>query len=193
MTGFEELFNLLRRDEKRSGSDYTATVTRVKDGTAYVQITGAEITDTPVAMSVDAQTGDQVRVRINSGKAWLTGNDTRPPNNDNGQIEKTVKQVDEINKKMDTFLPKNLAIKKAIVYNQHVSLAVGENRIAFSLPQGFKESFGARIDFAWPLETWTNAHVNLCRDGTMLDGVGVVNVYSGSSQQFQLTISLLYV
>ncbi|MBR2653272.1 MAG: hypothetical protein IKD59_01845, partial [Lachnospiraceae bacterium] len=74
MTAFEKLFGLIRKNEKRTGSDYTATVTRVKDGIAYVQITGAEITDTPVAMSVDAKAGDQVRVRVNGGKAWLTGN-----------------------------------------------------------------------------------------------------------------------
>lgn len=92
MTAFEKLFGLIRKNEKRTGSDYTATVTRVKDGIAYVQITGAEITDTPVAMSVDAKAGDQVRVRVNGGKAWLTGNDTRPPNDSSTDIEKIMSQ-----------------------------------------------------------------------------------------------------
>ena len=98
MTAFEKLFGLIRKNEKRTGSDYTATVTRVKDGTAYVQITGAEITDTPVAMSVDAKVGDQVRVRVNGGKAWLTGNDTRPPNDSTADLEKVSNATDNLQK-----------------------------------------------------------------------------------------------
>lgn len=91
MTSFDKLFSLLHKEEKRAGSDYTATVTRIKDGTAYVQITGAEINDTPVAMSVDAKPGDAVRMRVNNGKAWLTGNDTRPPNDSTEQMQKVAK------------------------------------------------------------------------------------------------------
>lgn len=98
MTAFEKLFGLIRKNEKRTGSDYTATVTRVKDGIAYVQITGAEITDTPVAMSVDAKAGDQVRVRINGGKAWLTGNDTRPPNDSTADLEKVSNTTENLQK-----------------------------------------------------------------------------------------------
>lgn len=98
MTAFEKLFGLIRKNEKRTGSDYTATVTRVKDGTAYVQITGAEITDTPVAMSVDAKAGDRVRVRVNGGKAWLTGNDTRPPNDSTADLEKVSNATDNLQK-----------------------------------------------------------------------------------------------
>ena len=98
MTAFEKLFGLIRKNEKRTGSDYTATVTRVKDGIAYVQITGAEITDTPVAMSVDAKAGDQVRVRVNGGKAWLTGNDTRPPNDSTADLEKVSNATDNLQK-----------------------------------------------------------------------------------------------
>lgn len=98
MTAFEKLFGLIRKNEKRTGSDYTATVTRVKDGIAYVQITGAEITDTPVAMSVDAKAGDQVRVRVNGGKAWLTGNDTRPPNDSTADLEKVSNTTENLQK-----------------------------------------------------------------------------------------------
>ena len=98
MTAFEKLFGLIRKNEKRTGSDYTATVTRVKDGIAYVQITGAEITDTPVAMSVDAKVGDRVRVRVNGGKAWLTGNDTRPPNDSTADLEKVSNTTENLQK-----------------------------------------------------------------------------------------------
>ena len=69
-------------DLKQSGSDYTAKVTRVEGQTAYVQITGSDIADTPVALSIGAKKGDKVRIRIADGKAWITGNDTAPPTDD---------------------------------------------------------------------------------------------------------------
>lgn len=77
-----KLAALLKSNQKIAGSDYTATVTRVEDGIAYVQMSGAEITDTPVAMTINAAAGDKVRVRVNGGKAWLVGNDAHPPTDD---------------------------------------------------------------------------------------------------------------
>lgn len=73
---------MIRKTDKKTGSDYTATVTRVEGNTAYVKMTGADIDDTPVALSIDAKPGDSIRVRVNNGKAWITGNDTAPPTND---------------------------------------------------------------------------------------------------------------
>lgn len=74
----KKLFELLAKKEK-SGSDYTGTVTRVEGNTAFVQLSGADITDTPVSMSIGASPGDSVRVRVADGRAWLVGNDTSPP------------------------------------------------------------------------------------------------------------------
>lgn len=200
MTGFEKVFKLLRKEEKRTGSDYTATVTRVGKGTAYVQIAGAEITDTPVSMSIDAKPGDQVRVRVNGGKAWLTGNDSNPPNNSTAEIEETAKQVKDVSKQIETitgqlktFLPRNMAVKRAEVYNNVVSLSSGDNNITFTLPDDLRTSLGVRIDMAWPSSTWTNAAVTICKDGTLIDGIGYVDVYSGSAQSFRLILSVLYV
>lgn len=70
---------MLKPAQKATGSDYIATVTRTDDKTAYVQINGAEINDTPVAMTINASVGDKVRVRVANGKAWLVGNDDAPP------------------------------------------------------------------------------------------------------------------
>ena len=109
MNEFKKLFGVIREKNKSPGSDYTGTVTKVERGTAYVQLTGSEITDTPAVMSIDAKPGDRVRVRIRNGKAWITGNDTAPPTNDtkaiqnlqqtSGSHDKTInhmqKQVDE--------------------------------------------------------------------------------------------------
>ena len=73
------LFELLTKKEK-SGSDYTGTVTRVEGKTAYVRFDGADIDDTPVALSIGAKEGDTVRIRVADGRAWLVGNDSAPPN-----------------------------------------------------------------------------------------------------------------
>ena len=86
MKGIARMLASLRSEQKKSGSDYTGTVTMVKGNTAYVRFTGAEISDTPVSMSVDCKPGDKVRVRVANGRAWLTGNDTKPPTNDTENI-----------------------------------------------------------------------------------------------------------
>lgn len=108
MSAMDDLARMLKRS-RSPGSDYTGTVTKVENGTAYVQLTRSEITDTPAVMSIDAKPGDRVRVRVSNGRAWLTGNDTAPPTNDTKAIwqlqqasdshDKTInhmqKQVDE--------------------------------------------------------------------------------------------------
>lgn len=77
------LFEMLTQKEK-SGSDYTGTVTRVEGKTAYVRFDGADIDDTPVALSIGAKEGDTVRIRVADGRAWLVGNDSAPPNDSSG-------------------------------------------------------------------------------------------------------------
>lgn len=87
MSSIGDLAQLLKQN-KRVGSDYTGVVTRVEGGTAYVRLTGSDIMDTPVVMSIDAKVGDTVRVRVKDGKAWIAGNDTAPPTNDTASIQK---------------------------------------------------------------------------------------------------------
>ena len=96
MNSVKVLANLFKTQKKPSGSDYTATVTRVDGNTAYVQLTGSEITDTPVSMTVNASPGDKVRVRIANGKAWLTGSDSAPPTNDAFAKRVSAKLTEEI-------------------------------------------------------------------------------------------------
>jgi hypothetical protein len=97
MKGLDEFAEVLAealKEKKQTGSDYTATVTRVDGSTAYVQIDGSDIADTPVSIATSCKPGDMVRVRVVNGKAWITGNDTAPPEN-NKEIKK------EVNKKMN--------------------------------------------------------------------------------------------
>ena len=86
MSALSDLVQLLKQ-EKKTGTDYTGIVTRIDGKTAYVRLTGSDIMDTPVTMSIDAKVGDTVRVRVANGKAWLTGNDTKPPTHDTEKIE----------------------------------------------------------------------------------------------------------
>ena len=97
-----ELSGLVKmlKNNKQTGSDYIGTVTRVDGNTAYVRITGSDIMDTPVSMSVDCKPGDTVRVRINGGKAWITGNDTAPPTNDTEKIKKASSDLEGLSKRI---------------------------------------------------------------------------------------------
>lgn len=78
----EVISSAVNGSKKTSGSDYVGTVTRVEDQTAYVQLAGSDIDDTPVAMTVSCKEGDTVRVRVANGRAWITGNDTAPATDD---------------------------------------------------------------------------------------------------------------
>ena len=61
--------------------DTEATVRRIEGGTAWVHIPGG-VDETPVALTINAQAGDTVRVRVSGGSAWIVGNDTAPPTDD---------------------------------------------------------------------------------------------------------------
>ena len=97
MSALSDLVQLLKQ-EKKTGTDYTGTVTRVEGRTAYVRITGSDIMDTPVTMSIDAKAGDTVRVRVANGRAWLSGNDSKPPTHNTEDIDSLTKRVTAVEK-----------------------------------------------------------------------------------------------
>lgn len=66
---------------RTSPYDSAGTVTRVEGKTAWVHLPGG-VQETPVRMTINAKAGDNVRVRISGGRAWITGNDTAPPTDD---------------------------------------------------------------------------------------------------------------
>lgn len=75
----------IKRANKTSGYDTPATVTRIEDDVAWVHIDGG-VDETPVRRTIDAKEGDVVQVRVAGGKAWLTGNASRPPTDDTTAI-----------------------------------------------------------------------------------------------------------
>ena len=101
MTSLADLFKSFKKEIKKStGTDYTGIVTRVEGGTAYVQLTGSSITDTPCGISVDCKPGDSVRVRVNGGRAWVYGNDTAPPTNDTEKIKRLDQSNEDVLKRI---------------------------------------------------------------------------------------------
>lgn len=67
--------------KKTKGYDTQATVTRVEDGKAWVNIPGG-VPETPAELTINAQPGDIVMVRVAGGRAFLLGNATNPPTDD---------------------------------------------------------------------------------------------------------------
>lgn len=73
---------LKESDQKKTSSyDTAATVKRIDGNTAWVHIPSG-VDETPVKLTVNAKVGDTVQVRVGGGKAWITGNATRPPTDD---------------------------------------------------------------------------------------------------------------
>lgn len=98
MSALSDLVRLLKQDG-RTGTDYTGTVTRVKGNTAFVRITGSDIMDTPVAMSIECKVGDKVRVRVSNGRAFVNGNDSNPPTHNTEDINALSKRVSAVEKR----------------------------------------------------------------------------------------------
>lgn len=68
-------------DKKTSAYDTSATVTRVENGIAWVHIPGG-VEETPVKLTVNAEAGDEVQIRVGGGSAWIVGNASAPPTDD---------------------------------------------------------------------------------------------------------------
>lgn len=76
---FVEAMNASQR--KTSAYDTEAEVVRIDGNTAWVHIAGG-VTETPVQLTINAQKGDKVQVRVSNEGAWLMGNATAPPTDD---------------------------------------------------------------------------------------------------------------
>jgi len=86
--------SLRRENEKKtSGYDTRATIRRIEDGVAWVHIPGG-VDETPVTLTIGANVGDEVQVRVSGGRAFLVGNASAPPT-DNAyarQVNRTLTQ-----------------------------------------------------------------------------------------------------
>ena len=69
------------KDKGPKPYDTTAEVVRVEDGVAWVHIDGG-VEETPAELTINANKGDLVKVRLVGGQAYLIGNGTAPPTDD---------------------------------------------------------------------------------------------------------------
>ena len=74
----KDFVKALKSGKETSAYDTTAVVTRVEDDVAWVHIAGG-VDETPVRLTINAKAGDSVQVRVSGGRAWLTGNMSAPP------------------------------------------------------------------------------------------------------------------
>lgn len=131
MSAMDDLVKMLKK-QKRTGTDYTGTVTKVDGGTAYVRLTGSKISDTPCALTISAKVGDRVRVRVSGGRAWVTGNDTAPPTNDVENIKVVTKNAENTAsdlKRLREDFDREPIVRYATRKNQ--SIPAGTHLIAF--------------------------------------------------------------
>ena len=71
----------IKDKKKTSAYDTIAKVVRIDGNTAWVSIKGG-ISQTPATMVVNARVGEEVRVHVAGGKAYVTGNASAPPTDD---------------------------------------------------------------------------------------------------------------
>lgn len=83
MDGIDKLIDSVKRIIRKETEAYdtAATVRRIEGSTAWVHIDGG-VDETPVKLTINAQPGDNVQVRVSGGKAFLVGNGSAPPTDD---------------------------------------------------------------------------------------------------------------
>lgn len=70
-----------RISQRPKAYDTQAEVVRIDNDTAYVHIPNG-VAETPVRLTIAAEVGDTVQVRVSNGRAWIMGNRTHPPTDD---------------------------------------------------------------------------------------------------------------
>lgn len=81
---------------KTTGYDTEATVRRIEGNIAWVHIPGG-VDETPVKLTIAAEPGDTVQVRVSGGRAFMVGNASAPPTDDR-VARQAVKQVGILSK-----------------------------------------------------------------------------------------------
>lgn len=86
--------------KKTSPYDTSATVNKVEGGKAYVHIPGG-VDETPADLTINANPGDTVQVRVAGGRAFLIGNRTSPPTDDATAIRASKRAVEAYEQAVD--------------------------------------------------------------------------------------------
>lgn len=117
---------------KTSGYDTQATVRRIEDGVAWVHIPGG-VDETPVKLTIAANPGDTVQVRVAGGRAFLVGNATAPPTDD-ATAQKAVTQIGAVNKVVNSV--QKIAEQAANIAKQAAKIAGDTNQYFWHTEEG---------------------------------------------------------
>ena len=176
--------NKLKKALTTTGSDYTATVTKVEGDTAYVQMSGSDISDTPVALSINADVGDTVRVRVANGKAWITGNDTLPPSNDKKAVAtKMMKNMSDRDEDIVIDFGKMEFLGNTLVVDSDKFKLDEDGNAKFSgTLEAASGTFAGKVDIIWHPEDGTDYTTNVVigqnsyRTQNLYPGISVIEV-----------------
>lgn len=103
---------VVNRDRKKTSSyDTTATVTRVKGDTVWIQMPGSD-DETPVRRTVDAKAGDTVQVRVSGHSGFLVGNGTAPPTDNTVAYAANNKAVTALGKAVEALDAQLITVKQ---------------------------------------------------------------------------------
>lgn len=176
------------KNEKASPVPYdtTATVVRVDGDTVWVHIAGG-VDETPVRKTVNAKVGDSVQVRIGGGKAWITGNATAPPTDDEkaniadgkatkARAEATVAKAEATEAKETANAVQGIAVQAAEDASEAKSIADNTNQYFWNEETG--TDTGAHITEV-PQDEWNDStNPNYHSGGNLLarsNGIAVRN------------------
>ena len=114
----KELTQVLLESGKNKTSPYDtqAEVKRVEGNIAWVHIPGG-VDETPVRLTMNAQAGDIVQVRVSGGNAWLAGNATSPPTDDtqaNVARRVATQAIDKASDAIDSATTAQIAAERAV-------------------------------------------------------------------------------
>lgn len=130
-------------DKKTTPYDTPATVTRVdaENRIVWVHIDGG-VEETPVRMTVNAEPGDNIQVRVSGGTAWIMGNATSPPTSDakaiavqsqlNGLASAFVDNSRIVNSDIEGLKARNSTIEDSVVKNSEILNTHTENFVGIN-------------------------------------------------------------
>lgn len=79
----KDLYTIIHNQDERRPKPYEpiGQVVKVDEDVLWVRIPGSN-NETPIEKTMNAKTGDQIRIRVSGGRAWAIGNASSPPTDD---------------------------------------------------------------------------------------------------------------